>query len=330
MHNKFIVFDANSTNPEKPWVWTGSTNLTDDQINLDANNMVFIQDQSLAKTYQIEFEEMWGSTSLVPNNNNSKFGADKKDNTPHEFLIGGKKIQCFFSPSDGTNQQIINAINSADNDLEVESMLITRTDLANTIVAAKQRGVEVEVITDNRNDNTQTINDILDAALPEGKLVFDIWEPGMLHHKLAIIDANFSSSDPLVITGSHNWSYSADNINDENTLIIHDAEISNLYFQQFAARFTENKGTLYVRSEKIEWNEVRVYPNPSSDKITISSSSSIKSVQLYSVSGNLIQEFESNNSMQMELQIKNEKPGIYILKLEFEKGKINSYKIVKN
>ncbi|MCU0613306.1 MAG: hypothetical protein MUE60_16160, partial [Candidatus Eisenbacteria bacterium] len=40
-----------------------------------------------------------------------------------------------------------------------------------------------------------------------------------------------------VITGSHNWSSSAETTNDENTLIIHSPVIANLYLQEFAARY---------------------------------------------------------------------------------------------
>ena len=67
MHNKFILFDAESADANEPLVWTGSTNLTDGQINLDANNVIIIQDQSLARAYQIEFEEMWGSSECTAN-----------------------------------------------------------------------------------------------------------------------------------------------------------------------------------------------------------------------------------------------------------------------
>ena len=57
MHNKFVVFDANSSDPDKPIVWTGATNFTDGQINTDPNNVIIVQDQSLAKTFQLEFKE---------------------------------------------------------------------------------------------------------------------------------------------------------------------------------------------------------------------------------------------------------------------------------
>ena len=72
MHNKFVVFDANSTNPNEAVLWTGSTNFTEDQINTDKNNVIIFQDQSLAKAYTLEFEEMFGSSGTTPNATNAK------------------------------------------------------------------------------------------------------------------------------------------------------------------------------------------------------------------------------------------------------------------
>ena len=60
-----------------------------------------------------------------------------------------------------------------------------------------------------------------------------------IHHKYAIVDANFANSDPIVITGSHNWSNNAENNSDENTLIIHDPIIANIYLQEFEKRWCE-------------------------------------------------------------------------------------------
>jgi len=60
-----------------------------------------------------------------------------------------------------------------------------------------------------------------------------------------IIDQYAPISDPMVFTGSHNWSAAADNDNDENTLIVHDATLANVYYQQFVHRFEENLGVLF-------------------------------------------------------------------------------------
>ncbi|QGY43427.1 T9SS type A sorting domain-containing protein [Maribellus comscasis] len=330
MHNKFAIFDANSADATKPWVWSGSANLTSNQINTDANNILFIQDQTLAKAYQIEFEEMWGSTTNQPNTANAKFGADKTDNTPHEFIINGNRIESYFSPSDNTNQKIIDAINTANNDLSVETMLITRTDLALAISDAFDRNVEVNVITNFENDNLESVNNMLAANLLQGKYIFDDISSGVLHSKLAIIDSKDITSDPQIITGSHNWSNSANERNDENTLIIHDADIANIYFQQFAFRFSENGGNLFVKAESIEMTDLQVYPNPASEKINISSAKEFVGIEVYTLTGEKIIQNTNMNSTHKELNISNLLPGIYILKINLKTGEQNTYKIIKH
>ena len=328
MHNKFAIFDANSSNPDKPWVWTGSANLTDEQINSDANNIIFIQDQTLAKAYQIEFEEMWGSTGSQPNALNARFGENKKDNTPHFFNINNNLVECYFSPSDGTNQKIIDAINTANNDLEIETMLITRTDLANAILNAYYRGAEVRVITDAADGNTTTVNNILNS-LPQGENVTDLQTYGLLHNKLAIIDANLTTSDPEVITGSHNWSNSANTINDENTLIIHSAELANIYFQQFAQRFKDDGGDLYVLAETESISGIKVFPNPTDGMITIQSFNPVSKIQIYSLDGTKTDEIMPENLDFVELNLNGKSNGMYLLKVLLRNGKQNTYNIVK-
>ncbi len=243
MHNKFLVFDSQSGDPNDPLVWTGSTNLTDGQINLDANNVIIVQDQSLARAYQIEFEEMWGSTGDEPNEANALFGLSKRNNTPHEFMIGGKYVECYFSPTDGVNSKIVEVINTANSDLSVATMLITRTEMANAIADRKSAGVAVNVITNSDGNNSQTVNSILQASLSTHNTYDDV-SNGSLHHKYMIVDQSAPNSDPMVFTGSHNWSAAADNDNDENTLVVHEATLANIYYQQFVYRFVENLGVL--------------------------------------------------------------------------------------
>jgi phosphatidylserine/phosphatidylglycerophosphate/cardiolipin synthase-like enzyme len=51
--------------------------------------------------------------------------------------------------------------------------------------------------------------------------------PSFLHHKVIIID------DRIVITGSLNFSDNANDSNDENVLVIDNADIAALYIQEF-------------------------------------------------------------------------------------------------
>jgi hypothetical protein len=123
-------------------------------------------------------------------------------------------------------------------------MLMTRTEMANAIAARKSAGVAVNVITNSESGNSTTVNDILSNSLTT-HYTFDEVSSGILHHKYMLVDQYAAISDPILFTGSHNWSAAADNDNDENTLVIHDATLTNIYYQQFVKRFVDNMGVLF-------------------------------------------------------------------------------------
>ena len=66
-HNKFFVFDGRGGAPESIWVWGGSWNPTNSGTSQDRQNSIEIQDQALAGAYTMEFNQMWGSSTEVPN-----------------------------------------------------------------------------------------------------------------------------------------------------------------------------------------------------------------------------------------------------------------------
>ena len=235
MHNKFMVIDGHSANQNDPIVWTGSCNWTDQNVNTDANNVLFIHDASLAKVYTLEFNEMFGSTTAVPNPANAKFGPAKSDNTPHELVVGGNRVEVYFSPSDGVNQQIVNHIATANTDLEIATMLITRAVISDAIIARKNAGVTSKVIITSIATSDANVVANLGASLGNYFRVYN--EQGLLHSKVMIIDQSNANSDPMVWTGSHNWSDAANVSNDENSIVIHQAAICNLYYQEFKKRF---------------------------------------------------------------------------------------------
>ena len=136
MHNKFIVADADHA--DLAFVLTGSTNLTTGQLVSDLNNVIVFEDQSLARAYELEFEEMWGAEGMTPNAANAKFGEDKTWNTPVDFLVGGSEVELYFSPSDGTTAAIQAEIEAANADFEFALLTFTRDDLADAIVALNQ------------------------------------------------------------------------------------------------------------------------------------------------------------------------------------------------
>lgn len=286
MHNKFVIIDGNSINPNDCILWTGSANWTDNQINTDNQNVIIFQDQTLCRSYQIEFEEMFGDTGLQPNAAASKFGPFKSDNTAHEFLIGGKKVEQYFSPTDGVNSQIIKTINTADSDLEIQIMVMTRNDLAYAISNREQAGADCYFLTNDSTSNLTTWPIVRTALGAKAK---DYNQGGILHSKYAIVDQSNVASDPTVLTGSHNWSNGADQKNDENTVVVHDANIANLYYQEFVKRFNLNGGLiLAVKNTSNITVPFRAYPNPSNGSFQLLyalDKVSVCKIQLFDLSG---------------------------------------------
>jgi hypothetical protein len=122
-------------------------------------------------------------------------------------------------------------------------------------------------------------------------------EPGKLHHKYLLADADDPSSDPLVVTGSYNWENDAAVENDENLIVIHDAVTSNQYLQEFAARFETADGSPWdeVKSRKgivpesIELSPV--YPNPFNSETVARfycPRNEIVRIEVYDVSGRMV------------------------------------------
>ena len=270
MHNKFYVFDHRDS-ALVDWVVTGSWNATDPGTNDDAQNMIEIQDRSLAEAYTIEFNEMWGSSGDSPNQATSRFGADKSDITPHRFTIAGYAMELYFSPSDRTTSKINAALSAATSSIDVCMYTFTRDDLAATLIAKMNGGEKVHVVMDNNTDTGNEFSTLLNAGVDVLlKNLSPSPSTALLHHKYAVIDAEKSSPNSVVITGSHNWSSSAETANDENTLVIHSQRIANLYLQEFKQRYVDAGGSDdIVLSVKPFTNEAprsyelqQNYPNP--------------------------------------------------------------------
>ena len=242
MHNKFVIIDAGSSNPDDAILCTGSEDWGVTQFVHCHNNILFIQDSALAHVYTSEFNMMWGDTGIAPNATLSKFGPYKTDLGRHTFNIGGKTIELYFSPSDNTNDHILSSINSADTDLYFGVYDFTRSDDANAIISRHSAGVYTAGIVDQYS-NTGAAYPILTGGL--GTMLKTYASSSYVYHnKMVIVDPSNICSDPQVLTGSHNWTTSANTVNDENTLIIHNDTIANIYYQAFAGNFESLSGTL--------------------------------------------------------------------------------------
>lgn len=253
MHNKFMVCDVDF--PDLTWVLTGSMNWTTNNLRDDPNNTLCLQDQALARTYTLEMDEMWGSSGPMPNPAVARFGAAKRDNTPHEHLIGGRRVASYFSPSDRTTLRIQDALASADQQLSFALLTVTRDDLGLEILDVWNRTAQVRGMVQNTGDQSSEFPMLAAAGVP----VVKHSAGHILHHKYAVVDPSDPDADPMVVTGSHNWSNAAEQSNDENTLIIRDYAISRLFQAEFERRWALNSVSVQQAANMADYG---VFPNP--------------------------------------------------------------------
>ena len=276
-HNKFVIIDELAADSTKAIVWTGSPDWDLAMSQGDYNNVIIFQSKVLAKAFTHEFNIMWGDTTHggAPNKTASKFGPDKANSGTHIFHIGGSEVDLYFSPSDGVNTQIINNIKSANVDLYCGMFTFTETTNATDIVSQKTAGAFAAAILDKYSSGTYTP---YTTTLPNGlgtNFVGYNNSNYLYHNKYLIVNPSAPCYDPKVLTGSHNWTASADSKNDENTVIVHNDTVANLYLQSFAGDFKAIKGTALTKVNNpcvtgineintID-NSVYVYPNPASE-----------------------------------------------------------------
>lgn len=217
MHNKFFIFDEKT-------VWTGSTNISDTGIGgeFNANVSIILPSKNIAKIYTQQFENLY------------KGRPRRKEKSPGNYKQvwnDGTEVQVFFSPSDDPITFAINKlIEESQNTLFISMFFLTHFDVAEKIIAAKNRGVEVRMILDGAGSAHASSQKSF--LCEQGiRLKVENWR-GKMHMKLAVADY----ADPqkgAVIIGSQNWTINGNKNNDENTLYIKNPSVADEVAEEF-------------------------------------------------------------------------------------------------
>lgn len=310
MHHKFVIGDVEY--PEQCFVWAGSTNFTANQLSSDPNHAIVFYDPALARAYKREFDELWGdaSTGQLP-----RYGDFKSHDTPLDFAIGHVVVSSLFSPSDETACYIDRALSEVDYHVAISLLLLTDEILIDRIIDLHQSGKQVRVIVEDESSSSFALSRLRAAGVPVA-----IHDPGpIFHHKYAIIDEGITESLPTVITGSHNWTWSADNINDENTLIIRDQSVANIFRQEFEARWRE-LNPVSTNSPTIDL--VKVFPNPAATYFSISHKlSEIASMVVTDQTGRLMLSSSLEPETIGSWDCSGMAPGIYFVEIAWNQGR---------
>lgn len=135
------------------------------------------------------------------------------------------ETEVFFSPGASCLNSIQRIIKGAVSTLYICVFTISDNRLAQSIIEAHQRGVSVKVITDN-DKMYDTGSDILKLEKAGVPVRID-QSPNHMHHKFAIADKK------TVLTGSYNWTRSAEQRNQENILITPSHRVVKAYLKEF-------------------------------------------------------------------------------------------------
>lgn len=329
MHNKFIIIDGRwkSIAPQKTYLITGSPDWNDNMFNNDYNNIIIFQDSAIAHAYTHEFNIMWGDTGDLPNTSLSKFGPYKPNSGRHNFVIGGNLVQVYFSPSDTTYAHILNIINTANDELYFGMYTYTDTTSAHLIVNKYHAGIYTKGIVDQYSASYSAYNILLSGL---GSSNFKKYSNSsyIYHSKYLIIDPNAPCSNPVVITGSENWTNSAYNKNDENMVIIYDDTIANIFYQAFYKDFTTMGGSItktnYCTTTDVASinnhpsADVYLFPNPVSEgTVYFNSCKEVLTpvyIELMDISGKIIETYSFDKN-QNTFSLKGIQKGIYFVRI---------------
>ena len=125
-------------------------------------------------------------------------------------------IEVAFTPGDDAGKLIADAIDGAQREVLVQAFSFTHRKIADALIAARNRGVDVKVIADP--DQADRIPTSVIARMAKAKVpVFTDSEHTSAHNKVMIIDAG--SSNAILVTGSFNFTHAAQYKNAENVLI---------------------------------------------------------------------------------------------------------------
>jgi phospholipase D len=175
-------------------------------------------------------------TGLAVSENNIQDLFGKKEpatSSSDPVLIGTSEIDLCFTPPSGCSKIIADLISKANESIYVQAYGITSTEIVDELIYAHARGVKVRVLLDK--SNLQDRYSKMKLLQEEGIDVSIDKVSGIAHNKVIIIDLQ------KVITGSFNFTKSADSRNTENVIMVNDKEIAGRYLQNWLSRKQKNE-----------------------------------------------------------------------------------------
>jgi len=156
------------------------------------------------------------------------------------------EIKAYFSPNGGCQEAVVAEINKAQKSINIAMYSFTSREIAQAVLTALERHVKVRIVLDKAQKNEHYSKSRY--LISKGVDIKYHLGPGLMHNKFSVIDGQ------EVLTGSFNWTASAEKRNDENLLILTDKELAEKYTNQFKYLWSQSgeDGLKEVQSESKE------------------------------------------------------------------------------
>ena len=276
-HNKFVVL-SNSSGPTA--VWTGSTNWSTTGLCTQVNNGLLIEDKDVAALYLQQWKRLRDASPPKLDPANFPPALVSANDKSHSFKVGAAKVTVWFTrTSDGRDMDALKDIIKNAKDSILFLMFTPGKQGLHSLAGqrANEKDMYVRgVVSTLGNEAGDTDKNVLDISLvssekkfkpdhytvlqPQGISVdFGPWIAevtrktflsqighAIVHSKVLVIDP--LSDDPVVVTGSHNFSAPASEKNDENLVIVRGhKELAIAYAVQVMAVYQHYRFRSYVR-----------------------------------------------------------------------------------
>ena len=173
------------------------------------------------------------------------------------------ETEVYFSLYDNPQKEIIENINQAETFINIAMYIFTDREIAIPLVKAHERGVKVRLYLDKDqvdykySQSRFLVQKGIKTRISSNKYI--------MHNKFAIID------NCLLLTCSYNWTFSANQRNDENLMVIDDPEIIEIFQNQFINLWTNKYSSKRTKElfDKAKVNILTVFSSPAQTKTKI-------------------------------------------------------------
>lgn len=144
------------------------------------------------------------------------------------------RTEVLFSPKGSIKDTIIKTIISSEKTIDIAAFTFTAGDIAEALYNAKERGVKIRIIIDQKQDKEryQVLEFLKEEGLYPQFLKGNIG--GSMNNTFAIFDGK------LLVTGSYNWTEYAEKFNYENAIFIDESDVIERYEKEYESLYDES------------------------------------------------------------------------------------------